>query len=593
MTPQEQYREISELYAEKISSLKKRIAILSAGRLSLFVGVALLVYFTNFPLSYSTAIVFVGLAGFLFLIRRHVDLRDSLKEAKLVQSYAQFELDFLDHKRVSDETGEEYINSDHPFTSDLGVFGRNSLFQLINRTKTSIASARLAKHLSTNILEKEEIIRQRRMSKEFSLRPEFIFRFLAACESAEESLAEERLPTSFDNPLPKYSKPLLYLFCFGLPVVMLIITVLWILDYFDFGTYLWCLLISGLPVGIYFKKNIAGFRMYEILLKTATAYRRSLDLLRTHSPSKDSPLEEIYRNVFLDESGEAIQELKKISDAIDSRSNILIGLVLNLLLLWDFQCYRRLANWESKYGNRVNDWINLVHEMEARFSFSIYLFNHPRFVYPDFNDSDEFSIEKAKHLFLSEEGVPNDFSLKKEGRFLIITGANMAGKSTFLRMVGTNLLLAMNGLSVPAKSMQFKPTQLFTSMLTSDSLGDGESYFFSELKRLRQFTDRLEKGERLFIILDEILKGTNSVDKAEGSKLFMEKLLDLPAKGIIATHDLSLCELEDQYPGSIENFSFEVVFVDDELSFDYKLQRGVCKNMNARFLLQKMGLAKD
>lgn len=175
---------------------------------------------------------------------------------------------------------------------------------------------------------------------------------------------------------------------------------------------------------------------------------------------------------------------------------------------------------------------------------------------------------------------------------MIVTGANMAGKSTFLRTVGTNMLLATKGLPVPVESMSFTPTQLFTSMVTADNLGEGESYFFSELKRLKELTSILEKDQPLFVILDEILKGTNSLDKAEGSRLFMEKLLDLPAHGLIATHDLSLCKMEADFSEAIQNYSFEVEFKEGELHFDYKLKRGVCKNMNARFLLEKMGLTK-
>jgi DNA mismatch repair ATPase MutS len=182
--------------------------------------------------------------------------------------------------------------------------------------------------------------------------------------------------------------------------------------------------------------------------------------------------------------------------------------------------------------------------------------------------------------------------LAGEKRFSIITGANMAGKSTYLRTVGINMLLAMRGLPVPVKKMTIKPTKIFTSMLSADSLGENESYFFNELKRLRQMTDRLETDEPHFIILDEILKGTNSIDKARGSRRFMQKLLKLPAKGLIATHDLSLCKLSDEHPGVIENTKFEVRFDGDELAFDYKLENGVCENMNASFLLQKMGLSE-
>src|SRR5690606_34212891 len=210
--------------------------------------------------------------------------------------------------------------------------------------------------------------------------------------------------------------------------------------------------------------------------------------------------------------------------------------------MWDFQTARRLDKWKDTYAKQIPQWLLLANKFESYASFAIFVFNHPSYKYAQFTESQDIEMDNARHILMDNNAVANSLHITNSKRFFIITGANMAGKSTYLRTVGTNLVLAMRGLPVNVSAMRFKPTQLFTSMLAADSLGDNESYFFNELKRLRQMTDILENGEPLFVILDEILKGTNSVDKAEGSKKFMMKLLNLPVKGLIATHDLSLCK---------------------------------------------------
>ena len=190
-------------------------------------------------------------------------------------------------------------------------------------------------------------------------------------------------------------------------------------------------------------------------------------------------------------------------------------------------------------------------------------------------------------LLNTSKRVNNNFSIDNQ-QFFIITGANMAGKSTFLRTISLAVVMANMGLPVCAKSFQYSPVKLITSMRTSDSLADDESYFFSELKRLKFIVEEI-KEENYFIVLDEILKGTNSTDKAIGSKKFVKKLVGSNSTGVIATHDLSLCEIENELT-EVQNYYFDAEIIDDELHFDYKLKNGICKNMNASFLLKKMDI---
>jgi len=591
VNPENTYKEISETYGKEIAALKRRIAFFSWGRLVLFILAVSSIWFYSENINVAVGIAAACFILFLVIVRRHVDLNEEKDRAERVKKYADFERSFLTQKLKGYDRGVEFIDPAHPFTSDLDIFGDASIFEYLNRTKSAKAKRLLAEQLQENKTDPGDILHQRERIAEFVEKPEFIFRYLAGAEKAEEDQEAEGKLFSIKavKSYPIWAQVVL---CFILPVIMLGLTVALIIGILPWTLYFQLILFSAIPVMIFLKKNMTAFQMYAERLKTASAYSESLALLRSHQP-KSASLKTWFDEAELAASEDAINSLKKINGAIDSRNNIFVGIVLNLLLLWDFQCYRRLANWDKKWSERFEGWIQLANRMEALFSLSIYHHNHPDFVHAELSQKIEFVLAQANHVLLHQNGVPNDFSITEDRKFIIVTGANMAGKSTFLRTVGTNLILAMNGLPVPAKEMRFKPTRVFTSMVTADNLGEGESYFFSELKRLKQLTDILEDGEPLFVILDEILKGTNSVDKAEGSRLFMDKLLDLPARGLIATHDLSLCEMQADYPDKIFNYSFEVEFRKNELHFDYTLREGVCQNMNARFLLQKMGLTKS
>ncbi|GAF02923.1 MutS-related protein [Saccharicrinis fermentans] len=231
-----------------------------------------------------------------------------------------------------------------------------------------------------------------------------------------------------------------------------------------------------------------------------------------------------------------------------------------------------------------------MHEIDALNSMGGYSFNHPDFVMPvPCTDM----VLKASHLghplLDRKDRVCNDYDLK-DSIFSLITGANMSGKSTFLRAVGLNLVVARCGMPVCARSMYFKPMSLITNMRTSDSLMKNESYFFAELKRLQYVISQLKYGKDVFIILDEILKGTNSKDKTYGSMELIKHLLSLNAYGMIATHDLELGVLEEQTKGKIVNRCFEVENTGNELHFDYLLQAGITQNHNATFLMKRMGI---
>ena len=281
------------------------------------------------------------------------------------------------------------------------------------------------------------------------------------------------------------------------------------------------------------------------------------------------------------------KEFSKVLDGFDQRNNILISVVGNGLFLIEIFNACRVEKWITTYKHTVDKWFSVVAFFDAQNSLANFHFNHTKFIFPEITV--EKGVIKAANLghplLKVDKRIDNDFTIDKE-QFFIVTGANMAGKSTFLRTISLSIVMANCGLPVCADSFKYAPIKLITSMRTTDSLTEDESYFYSELKRLKFIVDEIKTTD-YFIILDEILKGTNSKDKAIGSKKFVEKLTKSKSTGIIATHDVSLCELENEFTG-IKNYYFDAEIIDDELHFDYTLKNGICKNMNASFLLQKM-----
>ena len=268
---------------------------------------------------------------------------------------------------------------------------------------------------------------------------------------------------------------------------------------------------------------------------------------------------------------------------------MIFGFLGNGLLLWDLHQSYKIEKWIEKYNSLVESWFDVIAFFDAQISLANYAFNHPKYPFPVLN-KDENILDGTllgHPLINNKTRISNNFLIRKKD-FMIITGANMAGKSTFLRTVSLTIVMANVGLPVCAKKLDYSPTKLITSMRTSDSLVDESSYFHAEIMRLKFIVDQM-KDEQYFIILDEILKGTNSKDKAIGSRKFVERLVKSGSTGIIATHDLSLCDIDKEYD-QIHNKYFDALIKDEELYFDYQLKEGVCVNMNASFLLKKMGI---
>ncbi len=274
---------------------------------------------------------------------------------------------------------------------------------------------------------------------------------------------------------------------------------------------------------------------------------------------------------------------------------MVFAFISNGLFLWDIQWIYQLEKWQQAFKDDFAQWFSTIYQFDMLESLANHNYNHPSFVVPEFTDG-EFQLEMTEgaHPLIDEkQRIGNDFHIQSSKYITIVTGANMAGKSTFLRTVGVNLILGMAGVSICAEKFKFTPTDLHTSVRTNDSLQKNESYFFAELKRLQEIIEEIKSGQKPFVIIDEMLRGTNSKDKHLGSKALIEQLVALQTSGLVATHDIELGKLLDEYPNELQNKRFEVETVDNKLVFDYKIKSGISQNLNATFLMKKMGIIRS
>ncbi|MFW5804192.1 MAG: MutS-related protein [bacterium] len=491
--------------------------------------------------------------------------------------------------------GDKYISIQHPFTYDLDVFGEGSVFQVINRTVTLKGEKLLAHILQEPRYHIQEILKSSEAIKELSNEIDFLQDFLAeGMFFSEIDHQEKEIKMWLDEKdwlLNKWYTNLLVWIMPSFTVLTLILAIFEILPYILFFTMgILQLTISGLNIKKVNQVHEKLDKKYALIIK----HSRLIGLIQ--NKNFNSELLQDAKNSFLTGKKDASSVLKtfsKILNMFDSRMNLFVAIVFNGLFLWDLRIVLQLEKWKKEYGEKVLTWLEGTGKFDAYISLSIFAHNHPQYSYPILKEENHFifnAMQLGHPLIPSEKRVDNDLSMEKWGSFVVITGANMSGKSTFLRAVGLNSILAMAGLPVCALKFEFSPVPVFTSMRTNDSLQKNESYFYTELKRIKAMLDQIEKDHKVFILLDEILKGTNSIDKQKGSKAILEKLIRSKSSGIIATHDLSLGELEKNYPNELSNKCFEIDINDSNMKFDFKLREGITRHMNAILLMKKMGI---
>ena len=581
---------------ETLQKLRKKLTALGWIRVIIFLAITyfLLQYFIfesglkiHLYLAIFTTVLFFIFGYFLLNIKQKLLFyKNYLHIGNEIITKTEFEtgLDF-----------EENIDQ-HPFTKDLDILGKNSLFSYVNYGETILGKNKLKDFLLDLSIEKKEIILRQKSVAELSEKTEWNIHFLTLAKSMEitgEISHPNKSNSVFKNAV------LAKIATVVVPILTLVTLVLAIFTSIS-GALIGLMFIGILIISriiLYVYRNKMG-ALGKLISFDSNQYEQFLNVFshienESFTEELNQSLQNKLRSGKSKSSRKEIEKLARLLRNYESgQSNI--GVILNNFFLWNLNFTMKI---EQQFNNIDEDlplWFEAFAEYEALISLGIFKFKNPTYLFPEINENGiKLKTKELVHpLLFQTKVVSNDFMIDQQTEISIITGANMTGKSTFLRAVGTNLVLAMAGCPVAAKEFSFIPMKLFTSMRTSDSLSDGTSYFNAEILRLRKLVENLEQGEPQFIILDEILKGTNSIDKLTGSELFLEKLMKSNTlfSCLIATHDLDLTKIEDKFPLKIKNYCFELQNIDGELETDYKLQNGVTKSMNAIYLMRKFGI---
>jgi hypothetical protein len=592
---QELFQEYNKFLAhdqKRLDSLNKKTRQLAFLRLAAFLTIILaLIYLPRISpwLAWSVA----GISTFLFFYWIKL-FQKKEKEKVLFSNLIEInkkELVALGEEYSQFDDGREFIDPHHHFTFDLDVFGPGSIFQFINRTVTQLGKKQLASYLSQSKTNIPTIKKRQEALLELAKYSRWRQFFAAKGHSKDEQdlLFLKKITEQIEIKNAGLLSKLLVV----LPLVSLISFVL--CQFLDLP---WALFVGSLLINssvLYANRRTisAFYALFGSQTKLLSGYYELLILVEEKA-FEASLLTELKSHLLTrhEKASESVQLLQKRMAEFDYRKNLLVGFALNALLLWDLRCSLKLFGWQKKHAESIHQWFEVLADFDALSSLANLNHNHPEWTVPKLEDGEfHLTANNLKHPLIKEaKNIGNDFRMNGHGQIAIITGANMAGKSTFLRTIGVNMVLAMNGCRANASWLSLKPIQLFTNMRTTDNLQNDESYFFAELQRLKAILDEIKAGTPVFVIIDEMLKGTNSEDKLSGSIKLIEQLIQLKAVGLVATHDLKLTELASSYPQNITNKCFEIELTEGELLFDYKLTDGVTSTMNANFLMRKMGI---
>lgn len=588
----EKYTALRDKETLSYKNFKKQYNFVGGLRLSMIIALAIFIYYyftTSNPLFIYLGIVALIIFFILIKVSGRIAFRRNV--SKTIVKINENELSYLKKESIPFDDGEEYIDPKHAYTYDLDFFGKHSLFQNINRTATYIGKSTLANRLKST-LQKGEIELNQQAIIELTSKIEFRQKInaLGKIGQGSKDLYEDLVSWLHSN----ISTPSTFqkVFSIASPIVLLI----FIIIYFSGGSILY----RHLAVTLFFinlgvlgsnlkaiKSELVSDTKIDDILKSYSLIIQSIENENFESEKLVNLKSKLSDNGVV--ASEQIKHLSSLFSQLDSLQNLIGAFLMNGLALYHLHVFRRLIKWKKNHAQHVEEWLNVVGEFEALGSFANFSFNNPSFTYPSINEEDIIIFKDLGHPLIDKDVRVDNSVAFDEQNFIILTGSNMSGKSTFLRSLGINMVLANIGSSICATSASITPSKVWVSMRLSDSLEDNESYFFAEVKRLKEIMVNTKVGPS-FILLDEILRGTNSDDKRLGTVEVIKKLISQNAVGAIATHDLEVCLTTDEYPDKLTNKCFEVEIIDNELYFDYKLRDGICRNKSATFLMEKMGV---
>ncbi|WP_316746095.1 MutS-related protein [Pedobacter gandavensis] len=580
----------------KISGLKKKLNNISFSRLGLFI-MEILIIAAIINLGFTpvlTGLLALPFILFLVLVKKQSAVQVELTYAVQLLWVYQNEADQILEGKNGYDNGEQCQDEEHPYAADLDIYGDRSLYAFINRCQTTKGLAMLAENLNVPN-DKETILGRQEAIKELTSHIDQTFHFRAELLNHEpdqlrviERKLVHTLPAQLrftDNSVLKaYVKVVPYLSMVMLAAAIIVGGAMWQV----FSLYV---LFHAALTFMHLKRInqvYLGFTGGANMLTSFSGTIKWTEEVKWNS----TYLKKLFKEEQdgLPVSGQ-IKQLAKIIQAFDARLNVLLGTVLNLFFLWDLKCCMYLSKWHHQYSAPVLDGINRICEFEELVSFATLAHNQPDWTYPELADSFHFEALALGHPLIPQSvRVLNDYQLSKQPTVDIVTGSNMAGKSTFLRTVGINMVLAFAGAPVCADKMSVSIFNLLSYMRIKDSLNDQTSTFKAELNRLKMILDAISTSSNSLVLIDEMLRGTNSRDKYLGSKVFIEKLIEQQTPALFATHDLQLSEMIADYPEQVRNYHFDIQIREGEMNFDYKLKHGPCTTFNAALLLKEIGL---
>ncbi len=522
------YLDIRNKNEALLAKLKKNQLFVSLLRLLVFIAGGIL---SGLAFSISAIAGILTLLGaiifFLFLVIKFVRYSNEIIFKENIIRINNNEINALDGDYSAFDGGSDMNDPKHDFSGDIDLFGDDSLFRYLNRTVTGPGRSQLAGWLSEPYDLREEIIERQEAVRELAGKLSWRQHFMAC--GLDKPLAEIEIK-SLNDWLKEddnfFTTPFIKLSAYILPAAA-VITLLFVFSgILSLKVFIVLFVFNLMLIGIFIKRSNRIHAMVSqkhIFLSSVEQLVFSFEKEQFNSSILTATQEKMCSKQG--SAAEKIRELKVLIQAFDNRLNLFVGFILNGLLFWDFHCIMKLEKWRDSVSSSLPVWLNLLGKIDGLNSLANYAYNNPDYSYPQVVKGEPvLEADRMGHPLLKRETrISNDFSVERRGQVFIITGANMAGKSTFLRTVAVNMVLGMIGAPVCAGEMNLSPVKLFTSMRTTDSLSQNESYFYAELKRLKALKERLEKGENIFFILDEILKGTNSTDKSLGSKLFLRQ----------------------------------------------------------------------
>ena len=573
----------------KLSNLDRSLSII---RGAIFLVILLLFYY--YIKTESSTLIWFGVTlvfGFFALIKYHGVINIKLLFERNLLKINQDEINYLEQDIINFPNGDVYKNEKHPYAADLDLFGDFSLYQNICRSTTFYGKSILAQWF-LNKLDNDAIIENQNAIKDLSDKIEWRQNFVATgmmnLDKEEEYIHLEKwMGTPVENvssiiKIISYLLPLCFILASGFCLITRSLT---------YVSYVNALFFLNLAIAASYLNKIKNVIQYSTNLSATLEKNALLFHLIENQAFTSNKLNTLKISISGEPISKSLKNLSQIFAKLDSGLNPMSAILFNGSLLYHVHAYLQLQNWKEKNAKHVISWLKIAGEYDALNSLANLHYNNADFTFPSLNNEYIVEMKDVGHpLINNKKRVCNDISFSDQ-RFVILTGSNMSGKSTFLRSLGVNMVLGGMGSAIASSKANIHPLNIYVSMRQSDNLHDGESYFYAEVKRLQHIMDS-SLHQINFILLDEILRGTNSDDKRYGTLGVIEKIVSLKCIGVIATHDLEVCTITDKYTEILTNKCFEGEINDDELTFDYKLREGICQNKNASFIMKKMGLIR-